>query len=158
MAGYAKYLVPCELLGAGVTLGTAGVKLIMTSVDKLLKRHSDYETVDEFLDLDRLIEDCQVNAGVNKNSSKFRDRFRKRAMLQLGFANTKTFFTHVANKLGELVHNIIDAAKDAGRDSAEYNRAKPFINLVRSMELKVDIDGNNKVIPTASKIAGKLGY
>ncbi len=140
--GYLKYLVGFAPIGGIVAISTFAVKTIMTGVDKLLKRRSDYKTVDDFLDLDGQIREIKGN---EKYDTEYKDRFRKRAMLQLGFANTKTFFAHVASRLGDIIHTTIKN-KSEGKNQ--------FITMLKAMGLHVD--PANNIIPTAQQIAGKL--
>lgn len=153
-AGYIKYFVGWLPLGGVVSLSTFGVKMLMAGVDKLLKRRSDYKTVDEFLDLDGQIAAYNAPVEVDKTTNEFRNRFRKKIMLQLGFANTKTFFKHVASKFGTMIHRILSGARTKHESGRPYTIEEKFVDLVKAMELNVNIPGN--IIPPAEKIAAKL--
>lgn len=153
LIGYAKYVAPLPYIG----LITSGVGLTISSLSKLVdhfkKKNSNNKTVDEFLNLDDMIREYRNNHQgiVIGDENKFRERFRRNAMLQLGFANSKTFLAHVMQKLAEMMHSVLSNASKS-RDQGIWNNVKPIKTIVESLGLLV----STRHIPKAKEIAAKL--
>ncbi|MCQ2536628.1 MAG: hypothetical protein MJ110_06645, partial [Lachnospiraceae bacterium] len=148
--GYTKYFLPTAAIG---TIAPTVISFLSSGIDSYMKKKSDYAIVDEFIDFKTHIADYKAkHPDVDVTKKEFRKQFRKRIILQLGFANTKTFFVHVAERLGAMIHNVLKDAKDGNEDKRK--QAEPFVTIVRSMGLRVNYDRNR--IPSPKQIAGKL--
>lgn len=152
ISGYAKYVFAVPTIGL-ITGGiTSGISLATKIVDWSLKRKSNHKTVDEFLDLDKmLVEYKKKNRNVDITNEEVRESFRRNAMLQLGFANRETFLVHVRGKISDMMHNVLENARTHRNQRDE---ARPIETIVRALGLKVDYETNK--IPKAKQIAAKL--
>jgi len=152
--GYLKYILNYSPLGWITSAATSVAKLAVVGVNYFLKKRSDRHAVDDFINMEVLEARYKKEHNVAEVSDKIRERIRKRAMLQLGFANTATFFKHVADKLALLIHSIIDRARGHNAADPESVEAAPFVTLLRSWD--INVDPANNIIPKPSKISGKL--
>lgn len=153
--GYLKYCVPVPYVG----LISSGVGITISICSKLVdhfkKKNSNNKTVDEFLNLDGMMREYRENnPGVNiGDENKFRERLRRNAMLQLGFANSKTFLAHVMQKLAEMMYRVLSNASKSN-DRGVRDEAKPIKTIVESLGLAVNFTKHR--IPKAKQIAAKL--
>lgn len=149
-SGYAKYFLPTALVG---TVGSIALSILPVGIDMFLKSRSDKKTVDDFIDLDAHIADYKAkHPEVDVTTKEFRKQLRKKIILQLGFANTKTFFSHVAERLGTMIHNVLKDAKEGNQEKRK--QAEPFATIVKAMGLRVNYDLDK--IPSPKQISDKL--
>lgn len=153
MSGYMKYFIPLTTIGLITSGANIAISVLAAGVDKWLKKRSDYRTVDDFIDLKTMANEYHsAHNDVDVTDEKFLRNLRKNAMLQLGFANTKTLFAHVANKLGTMIHDVLNHAQRGNAE--ELQEVSPIVQIVKALGLRVNLIKHT--IPTAKQIAAKL--
>jgi len=150
-AGYMKYIISNSYIGIITTATTLAISVITGGIASYLKKKHDKKAIDAFLDIDQLANEYTIRYPGRVVDIDFtKKQMRRYAMMKLGFANTKSFFAHVAQKLGAMINKTLT---EVNGEEARRN-ALPLVTILKSVGLAVDLTKGK--IPDAKLIAKKL--